>query len=737
MRSDPRSPRTVLISLVIAIIVAVGASSLRQMGGSGRLVAFSGFPEPDAMTCEWEGAAAEAPQPPTLLDKAGRLLFQRPGAGAQRPDPAAAALRNAASTREPLRFIQDPYGAFSAVVVDAARNEVVLTDENRFRIFVYDRLANTGPASQTQPKRWIGGLTTATQYQSSVYVDPPTGDIYAVNNDTVHEVSVFPRSAQGDVPPARRIPTVYGSFGVTADEEKGELFLTVQHSGAVMVFRKNAVAEEPALRMILGKSTRMADPHGIAFDPVNKVIFVSNWGASREFVRDPRAGRTEYTQAAVPGSGTFAPPSITVYPADGDQDVAPIRVIQGPKAGLDWPTNISLDPKRGELFVANAGADSILVFDAKAQGDVAPIRVIKGARTSLEAPTGVFIDVANDELWVANFGNHTATVYPRDAQGDVAPTRVIRSAPANEPTTTISNPYSIAYDPAREEVIVPSCVANPQIAMFARLADKNAAPERRIEGQNSRLNRTVHGVNYDEVHDEIFVSSQIGQAVLAFSGATSGNVAPMRIIQGPRTQISVPEMVEVDPVHNELFVPARDRVLVFNRTDSGNVAPKRILMVSAARVAVDYVHNLLAVTGRGPTGAQIAIFDYNAEGTTKPLRVISGPNTAPMGGVRHGFDIHSKTGMILLSVPFGETAGAGLPMLASDKSSVAIWSVFDDGDVAPRFRVGGPGGALRNPRGVAVDDKNKTVIVSDKYLNGVLTFSLPEMFEQGHANTSR
>jgi hypothetical protein len=176
-------------------------------------------------------------------------------------------------------------------------------------------------------------------------------------------------------------------------------------------------------------------------------------------------------------------------------------------------------------------------------------------------------------------------------------------------------------------------------------------------------------------------------------------------------------------------------VLVFNRTDSGNVAPKRVLMVPASRVAVDYVHNLMAVSGRGAKGSQIAIFDYNAEGNARPLRVIAGPSTEPMGGVRHGFDIHSKTGMILVSVPFGENAGAGLPMLASDKSSVAIWSVFDDGDVAPRFRVGGPGGVLRNPRGVAVDEKNKTVLVSDKYLNGVLTFSLPEMFDQASTNT--
>jgi DNA-binding beta-propeller fold protein YncE len=668
-------------------------------------VAFDSFPEPDAMTCEWEVAGLDATTPSAFSD-AGRARFLQRQGGRGGARPAAPPLvPTATSIRPPLRFLQDQNAVFSAVTVDIARNEVILTDENRFRIFVYDRLANTGPASRTEPKRVIGGLNTATQYQSSVYVDPATGDIYATNNDTVHEVSIFPRTAQGDVRPARTMPTVYGSFSVAADEERQELFYTVQHSGAVMVFNKKASARDNdvAVRMILGKSTQLADPHGIAFDSMRKVIYVANWGTSREFIRDPKAGRTEYTQAAVPGSGKFVPPSITVYPANADQDVAPLRVIQGPKTGLDWPTNIAVDAKRGELYVANSGSHSVLVFDVNAKGDEAPIRVLKGPRTELQFPTGVFFDAASDEVWVANFGGHTATVFARDARGDAAPKRVIRSAPRDEPTPGISNPYSIAYDPGREEVIVPSCVANPQIGMFSRTADKTAAPTRRIAGQNSKLNRTVHGVNYDEVHDEIFVSSQIAQAVLAFSGAQNGNVAPIRIIQGPRTQISVPEMVEVDPVHNELFVPAGNKV--------------------------DYVHNLLAVSGRGRNGAQIAIFDYNAEGETPPLRVISGPNAEPLGGLRHGFDIHPATGMILVSVPFGETGGDGLPMLASEQSFVGIWSVFDSGNVAPRWRLGGPQGAIRNPRGVAVDAKNKTVLVSDKYLNGVLTFSFPEMFE--------
>jgi hypothetical protein len=215
--------------------------------------------------------------------------------------------------------------------------------------------------------------------------------------------------------------------------------------------------------------------------------------------------------------------------------------------------------------------------------------------------------------------------------------------------------------------------------------------------------------------------------VLTFRGAADGDEAPVRIIQGPKTQILLPEMVEVDPVNNELFVPAQNKVLVFNRTDQGDVAPKRILNVPANRVAVDYVHNFLVVGGRGARGNQIAIFDRAAAGDTKPLRVIAGPN-APVGGVRHGFDVYSPAGRILVSVP--SRGNDPESDLASDASFVGIWSVYDDGDVPPQWTIGGPKGVLRNPRGVTVDAKNKTLIVSDKYLNGVLSYSFPEMFEE-------
>jgi len=133
-----------------------------------------------------------------------------------------------------------------------------------------------------------------------------------------------------------------------------------------------------------------------------------------------------------------------------------LRVIQGPKTQMNWPTGVAIDPDRNELFIANDGGNSVLVFDANANGDVAPLRVVKGPRSLVSNPTGIYLDKLNHELWVTSFGNHTANVYSPDANGDVAPIRTIRSAAPNQPVPGLGNPHPLAYDNKREQVLVPN-----------------------------------------------------------------------------------------------------------------------------------------------------------------------------------------------------------------------------------------------------------------------------------------
>ena len=86
----------------------------------------------------------------------------------------------------------------------------------------------------------------------------------------------------------------------------------------------------------------------------------------------------------------------------------------------------------------------------------APSRVIKGPSSTLKNPTGVSLDLENNELWVANFGTHAATVFSLDADGDARPLRSIRSAPRGKEALGIGNPGAVAYDPKREELLVPN-----------------------------------------------------------------------------------------------------------------------------------------------------------------------------------------------------------------------------------------------------------------------------------------
>jgi DNA-binding beta-propeller fold protein YncE len=137
-------------------------------------------------------------------------------------------------------------------------------------------------------------------------------------------------------------------------------------------------------------------------------------------------------------------------------DAAPLRIIQGPKTQLDVPMKIFADQAHNELFVANSGTNSILVFSRTANGDVAPIRKIEGPHTGLKKPVGLYVDVKHDEVWATNPELHTATVYSRTATGDEPPIRALRSAPEAAAAPGIGNPGGIAYDPVREQILVPN-----------------------------------------------------------------------------------------------------------------------------------------------------------------------------------------------------------------------------------------------------------------------------------------
>lgn len=272
-------------------------------------------------------------------------------------------------------------------------------------------------------------------------------------------------------------------------------------------------------------------------------------------------------------------------------------------------------------------------------------------------------------------------------------------------------------------------MSHPQIAAFARLADGDAKPTRTIAGQKTLITRTIHDMEYDPIHDEIVIPQYIAQAILIYRGGANGDEAPVRVIQGPDTQLRGAERLALDPVHNEIFVPQGDHVLVFPSRATGNVAPVRVLkgpdtLLGASALAVDPIHDLLLVSGSASPApgekrrGQVLIFNRTDQGNTKPRAIIAGPHsllTRPML-----IKVYPPKEEFLLGISSVERSG--------HDNFVGVWSEHDNGDVPPRYTIGGPNGMLRQVRGITIDAKHKSVIVADKFLNAIMTYYFPEFF---------
>jgi DNA-binding beta-propeller fold protein YncE len=364
----------------------------------------------------------------------------------------------------PVRMVVDPYPSFNGVVVDTTNDLVMMSDTNRKSLLVYDRTAGSATANAAaSPRQQIMGPDTGVGFVAGVAMDPGHRELFTVNNDVEDRLVVFDYDARGNVKPKRLLYVPHQSWGIAFAPKRDVLALSVQTPNMFVVFDREAKKFDAPIRSVRGPKTQMADPHGIYFDETHNEVVVANHGNFRpgELITsytayDARESRQERTgnQFNENARGRFLLSSITVFDGDAKGDVAPLRVIQGPLSQIDWPMGVAVDEANNEIIVANNGDNSVLVFPRTANGDVAPKRVLRGPLTGIKGPMGIAI--AKDEIWIANFGDHSAVVFPRLAAGNVRPRRIVRNAPSGRETSGFGNPYAVAYDTKRQEVLVPN-----------------------------------------------------------------------------------------------------------------------------------------------------------------------------------------------------------------------------------------------------------------------------------------
>ncbi len=347
-----------------------------------------------------------------------------------------------------------------------------------------------------------------------------------------------------------------GSRAALAQPVPGENEIVVANEGnlegqgqSITVYARTANGNVAPTRTI--GSIYLGNPAGLAVDRVNNEVVVLD-------------GISLFS-----GYG-----SVQVYALSANGNVAPLRTIAGPTAGLRGPWGLALDTINNELVVANGELTtgelaSLKIFARTANGDVAALRTIAGAATGLSRPVGPAVDTVNDELVVANLYINSITVYARTATGNVAPLRTIAG-----PATGLNNPIGLAVDTMHDELLVAN-LGGSSINVYARTANGNVAPLRTITGLNS-----PGAVAVDTVNDELAVAGFFYPGSVSVYARTGGTLK--RTIAGPDTGLYVPVGLAINsssvPTITSLIAsPAPPVVpgtpITWTATATGGVAP--------------------------------------------------------------------------------------------------------------------------------------------------------------------
>jgi len=265
---------------------------------------------------------------------------------------------------------------------------------------------------------------------------------------------------------------------------------------------------------------------------------------------------------------------------------------------------------------------------------------------------------------------------------------------------------------------------------FARLANGNVKQTRVLMGQTTKLSRTMHGIYYDAVHDEMVVPVALAGAILTFRGGAQGAEAPIRVLQGPLTKMTRPDTVYVDTKNDELYAPSADGgLLVFPRTANGDVAPKRMLTGPKTKlsspdlfgiygIAVDPVRNLVAVANRyaelqdiGGATDGVLVFDRTANGDVAPRTIIRGPKTR-ITRLRQ-IEVDPERGLLFVASR-GDVEGEGI---------LGVWNITDNGDVPPRLAI------VTAAAGVAINPRASEIFTASGRTNDLRTYIIPELFK--------
>lgn len=310
---------------------------------------------------------------------------------------------------------------------------------------------------------------------------------------------------------------------------------------------------------------------------------------------------------------------------------------------MRWVFALALlaQPAMAEIYVTDGSANGsppnrISVWSDTASGNPPPLRRIVGARTGIGNGSNGLSDIitisSRQEILVANNSLFRIQSFQLGANGDALPLRELQLN---------GQPKGLAYIPLTDEIVV--APANfSALHFYSRSATGNAAPTRTISGSNTGIGSIPTDIVYLFGLDQIAVSDYVpgdlkfAKRIQVFARTASGNVAPVRVIQGAATQLALCNArsagITTDNTGTEIIIGCFNQVLTFSATANGDVAPvRRIAGFATTLSGISDVAFLFGEQGQPSTlvvtqfsgSTSLARFDASASGDVAPLSTLS------------------------------------------------------------------------------------------------------------------
>jgi DNA-binding beta-propeller fold protein YncE len=349
---------------------------------------------------------------------------------------------------------------------------------------------------------------------------------------------------------------------------------------------------------------------------------------------------------------------------------APLRHIEDPNPSF---SSVSVDGTHDEIVLEDENLDRIVTYGRmdntpKQAAFTEPKRIIAGSKTKISENCGLYVDPFSGDIYSVNGDTaNYLTVWSREKKGNDVADRTIN---------TPHRGFGIAVDEGAKELFL-TIESPPAVVAYPKNADGNQAPLRILEGDKTQL-AEVHGISLDTKNQVMYVVNQgatssntsnggwardlkpgsptvewtpdserwkylvpgsgkvMPPSITVYPLKANGDTAPVRIIQGPLTQLDWPVHISLDIDRQELYVAnsVGDDILVFRATDNGNVAPIRILkgphtgLGKPHGVFVDTKNDELIAANFGNHSS--TVYKRDASGDTPPIRTIrAAPSNAP------------------------------------------------------------------------------------------------------------